>query len=211
MNTGQMMLSILAVVLLGTTILTTNRTSLQQGTILRQAQVGIYCVSLATSYIQKAMSMDFDEGTVVRPSALATSLNPGTATFTSTSDFSANTKFLTLAANLGPDTATSHNINPPKEYANKDSSYDDFDDYNGFSIDTSITNVDRFHVSASVYYVTQPTILVPTPTKTTTPTWLKRMDLYVNGSVNRTAAQGTINSKDMGTDTIKFSYIKSFY
>ena len=67
--------------------------------------------------------MDFDEGTVVRPASLVTSLNPGTATFTSTSDFQTNTKFLTLAANLGPDTVTSHNINRPKEYTNKDSSY----------------------------------------------------------------------------------------
>jgi hypothetical protein len=211
MNTGQMMLSILAVTLLGTTILTTNRTSLQQGTILRQAQVGIYCVSLATSYIQKAMSMDFDEGTVTRPASLLTSLNPGTATFTSTSDFATNTKFLTLAASLGPDTAASHNIYGPKEWANKDSSYDDFDDYNGFSVDTSIANVDRFHVSASVYYVTQPTVLVPTPTKTTTPTWLKRMDLYVNSSIDRKVFQNKQGDTKTYTDTIKFSYIKSFY
>jgi len=213
MNTGQMMLSIGALILLGATVLTTTNNSLQTGTIMRQSQVGIYCVSLATSYVQKAMSLDFDEGTVTRPSSLLTSLNPATAYFTSTSDFATNTKFLTAAASLGPDTVTSHNIYGPKEYAGKDSSFDDFDDYNGFSIDTAIASVDRFHVSAIVYYVTQPTITVPTPTKTTTPTWLKRLDLKVNSTIDPSVAQGTIlvNGVQLHQDTIRFSYIKSFY
>jgi hypothetical protein len=157
--------------------------------------------------------MNFDEGTVTRPTSLLNSTDPSTATFTSTSDFAANTKFLTLAASLGPDTVTDHNMFGPKEYANKDSSFDDFDDYNGFGIDTAIANVDRFHVSAIVYYVTKPTALVPTPAKTTTPTWLKRMDLKVNSTIDPTVAQDTIlvNGVQQHQDTIRFSYIKSFY
>jgi hypothetical protein len=215
MNTGQMLLTICALVLLGTTVLTLNRNTLNEGTILRQTESGIYAVSLATSYIQKALSLDFDEGTVTRPASVATNLDPATATFTTTSNFS-TTDFLTLAANLGIETnASGRNIYPLpsntiQEIAQKDSTFDDFDDYNNFSIDTSIVNVDRFRISAKVYYVTQPTTAQPTPTFTTTPTWLKRIDIAVNSSISRTVAVGQ-SANDSGTDTIRISYIKSFY
>ena len=198
MGTGQMILSILAVVLLGTTILTVNNNSLNQGTILRQTESGIYAVSLANSYIQKALSLDFDEKTVKRPSALATNTPPSW--------------YCTRYDSLGIETTANHqNKVGPQEYANKDSSFDDFDDYNGFSIDTSITNVDRFHVSANVYYVTQPNAGQPTPTRTNTQTWLKRLDLCVNSSISRKVFEDISAANKQGTDTIKISYIKSFY
>ena len=199
MGTGQTLLSVFALVLLGVTILTVNRNTLGQGTILRQTQSGIYAVSLANSYIQKALSLDFDEKTVTRPSALATNTPPS--------------MYCTRYDSLGPETPSTqqNKWGGATEYINVDSSFDDFDDYNGFSIDTSITNVDKFRVSASVYYVTQPTVLQPTPTYTTTQTWLKRIDVRVNSSINRTVATGLVQGKDMGTDTIKISYIKSFY
>jgi hypothetical protein len=199
MGTGQMLLSICAVVLLGATILSVNSSTLNQGTILRQSQSGIYAVSLANSYIQKALSLDFDEKTVTRPSALATNTPPS--------------MYCTRYDSLGPETPATHQNKwgGATEYANQDSSFDDIDDYNNFSIDTAITNVDKFHVSAKVYYVTQPTGAQPTPTYTTTQTWLKRIDLCVNSSINRTVATGLVAGKDIGTDTIKISYIKSFY
>jgi len=208
-------LTICALILLGTTVFTVNRNTLNQGTILRQTESGIYAVSLATSYIQKALSLDFDEGTVTRPPNVPTNLNPSTATFTTTSDYSsAGNKFLTLAANLGIETnASNRNIygtNP--EIAQKDTSFDDFDDYNNFSIDTNIVNVDKFHITAKVYYVTQPTTAQPTPTYTTTPTWLKRIDIGVNSSISRLVSVGRGGTNDTtGVDTIKISYIKSFY
>jgi len=200
MGTGQMMLSICALVLLGATVLSVNSSTLNQGTILRQSQSGIYAVSLANSYIQKALSLDFDEKTVVRPSTLNWTTPPS--------------MYCTRYDSLGPETGTLANQNKwggNPEYAQKDSSFDDFDDYNNFSIDTAITHVDMFHISAKVYYVTQPTTLVPTPTYTTTQTWLKRIDISVNSSINRTVATGLVAGKDVGTDTIKISYIKSFY
>ena len=173
-----MLLTICALVLLGTTVLTVNSNTLNQGTIMRQTQTGIYAVSLATSYIQKAMSLDFDEGTVTRPNALPTNTNPATSTFTSTSNYSATTPlaFLTTPANLGIETnASGRNIIGTQEYAGKDSSFDDFDDYNGFSVKTLVANVDSFYVSAVVYYVTQPTTAQPTPVLSATATWLKRL------------------------------------
>jgi hypothetical protein len=199
MNTGQMMLTIGALILLGTTVFTVNRNSLNQGTIMRQTESGIYAVSLATSYIQKALSLDFDENTVVRPNALPTNQVPSLLP-------------LTPAAYLGREpTAGMTNKYGPTEWANKDTSFDDFDDYNNFSIDTVIVNVDRFHVTAFVYYVTQPTTAQPTPIYTATPTWLKRLDLCVNSSMSRKVFEDPSVANKQGTDTIKISYIKSFY
>ncbi len=74
MNTGQMMLTTLAIVLLGTTVLTVNRSSLQHGTILQQTQIGVYGISLATSTVEEAAGKAFDHNTVdaavVSPSSL---------------------------------------------------------------------------------------------------------------------------------------------
>ncbi len=64
MNTGQTLLTTLAVVLLGTTVLTLNKTFLQHGTILRQTEIGLYAVSLATSVIEEASGQAFDENTI---------------------------------------------------------------------------------------------------------------------------------------------------
>jgi hypothetical protein len=190
MNTGQMLLAALAIVLLGTTVLTVNRNNLNNGTILRQTELGIYAVSLATSYMQHAASLAFDEQTVVRPAL------PSLAT-------------LTTDANLGCEYNHLHLPQPGAELhelANVPSTFDDIDDYDNFLVDTLITNVDRFHVSAIVYYVspTQPY------SKVTVPTWLKRIDLAVNCSVSRTVAVGQ-SANDTGTDTIRMSYIKSYY
>jgi len=63
MNTGQMMLTTLAIVLLGTTVLTVNRSSLQHGTILQQTQIGVYGISLAASMIEEASGKAFDKNT----------------------------------------------------------------------------------------------------------------------------------------------------
>jgi hypothetical protein len=184
MNTGQMMLTIGALILLGTTVFTVNRNTLNQGTILRQTESGIYAVSLATSYIQKAMSLAFDEKTNVRPT-LPVNAVPSA--------------YLT-APPLGIDASFG-------EIANKDSTFDDFDDYNGYLKDTSIANVDNFHVSAFVYYIQN----VPPYGQTGTPTWLKRIDLCLNSSVSRKAYADNSVGVDSGTDTIKISYIKSYY
>jgi hypothetical protein len=193
MNTGQMMLVSGAMILLGTTVFTVNRNSLQQGTVLRQTKLGIYAASLATSYIQKASGMNYDEKTVVRP-PLATIPAPAT--------------IFTASADLGPDIG-GKNIYGPPEWVGKDTSFDDFDDYNGFTIDTSITNVDRFHVSAQVYYIDT---IPPAYSPSAVPTWLKRMDIAINSSVDRKVFEtsaGDLSGK--GVDTIKLSYIFSFY
>ena len=64
MNTGQMMLTIGAVILLGLTVITVNSTFSQHGMVLEKTEVGVYATSLATSLIQEATGRAFDENTV---------------------------------------------------------------------------------------------------------------------------------------------------
>jgi len=190
MNTGQMMLTILAMVLLGTTVFSVNRNNLQHGTILRQTELGIYAVSLGTSIIQRASGMSFDEKTI-GTNSLPTTILPAAGV---------------LSTTLGRETGAA-NIFGPTEWANNDTSFDDFDDYNNFSTDSTITGVDRFHIGAVVYYVNQD----PPYAKSATPTWLKQMDITVNNTISRSAFQNPNEALDKGTDTIKMSYIFSFY
>jgi hypothetical protein len=192
MGTGQMFLTIMAVMLLGVTIMSVNRNNLNQGTILRQTEIGIYAVSLATSYIQKAAAMDFDQKTV-------SGLVYITVPMPQPPSIPAAT--LTAPGSLGFDGSAT----TPIEVVNKDDTYNDFDDYNGYVYDTTITSVDKFHVTASVYYVNQ----TPPYTKNTANiTWLKQMDIKINNSIDRKVFQGSSTS---GTDTIKMSYIMGFY
>jgi len=194
MNSGQTMLSLLAMVLLGTTVLTVNRNSLNNGTILRQTELGIYSVSLATSYIQRAKQMAFDEKTT---GGLAISLPMAKPTAG------------TLSATMGPESGARY-FTPPGgtmetyETTNYDNTYDDFDDYNNFVKDTSVDGVDKFRVTARVCYASQ----VPPFSDTTGATWLKRIVVKVNNSIKRSVYTKEVST---GTDTITFSYIKSFY
>jgi hypothetical protein len=64
MNTGQMLLTIGAVILLGMTVITVNSTFSQHGLVLEKTEVGVYATSLATSLIQEATGRAFDENTV---------------------------------------------------------------------------------------------------------------------------------------------------
>lgn len=186
MNAGQMMLVGMALVLLGTTVLSVNSNSLNNGTILRQTELGIYAVSLATSYIQRASELDWDQKTVGGlvfiniPMPQSPNIPAADAT---------------APASLGRDVG---------EYQGCDNTFNDFDDYNGFVEDTVIPGVDNFHVTAQVYYVNQ---TPPYSMTTANATWQKQMDIQVTNSINRKVFSG----ESAGTDTIKLSYIYAFY
>jgi hypothetical protein len=124
MGTGQMLLAGLATVLLGTTILSLNRSSIQHGSILQQTEVGVYGVSIATSIVEEAQGMAFDEKTV--------------------DDAVTNTSG--LSSSLGPETGETTS---PVSTSN----FDDFDDFNGLDQDLNVQGVDRFRVRASVVYI----------------------------------------------------------
>jgi hypothetical protein len=193
MNTGQTMLTTMAMVLLGTTVFSVNRNNLQHGSILRQTELGIYAVSLATSIVQRASGMSFDELTVGN-SSVPTTIDPTTGV-------------LTISTKLGRDIGGDNKVGPT-EIIRKDTSFDDFDDYNNFDKDTTIVGVDIFHISAIVYYVSQ----TPPYSRTTAPTWLKQMDIATNNSISRKVFEDTSKSlSKAGVDTIKMSHIFSYY
>lgn len=77
MNTGQTMLTIGAMVLLGYTVLSTNRSSLTHGVILQQTEIGVYMISLAISRIEEASGKAFDQETTDDIVTSTDALTPG--------------------------------------------------------------------------------------------------------------------------------------
>ncbi len=126
MNTGQMLLTAGAVVLLGTTVLTVNRSFNSQGTILEHTEIGVYATSLATSIIDEASSQAFDQNTVDNAVTAASSL----------------TKYNKLAPELGEKTIPDSTVH-----------FNDFDDYNGLSMGVKVVGVDSFTVTCQVHYI----------------------------------------------------------
>lgn len=101
MGTGQMMLTLAAFMLLGVVILSVNTGLMQVNTTMNNSRVDIMAVSLATSIMEDATGIAFDENTTA---AAITSTTP-----------------LTASSSLGLD--GSENRNNPV-------GFDDFDDYN---------------------------------------------------------------------------------
>lgn len=63
MNTGQMILSIGALLLLALTVLRVNNTILQTDSVMMDSKFGILATSIATSFIEKASKKAFDANT----------------------------------------------------------------------------------------------------------------------------------------------------
>ncbi len=64
MNTGQTILTIIAIVFLGTNVVSVNRTFMQHGIILQQTEIGLFATSLATSLIEEAQGKAFDKNSL---------------------------------------------------------------------------------------------------------------------------------------------------
>jgi hypothetical protein len=64
MNTGQTLLTIIAIVLLGSNVVSINRTFTQHGVILQQTEIGIFGISLGMSIVEEAQGRAFDENTI---------------------------------------------------------------------------------------------------------------------------------------------------
>lgn len=131
MNTGQTILTIGAMMLLGSVMLTLNRGFIQYGTIMNESEIGIYAISIATSIVEEASGQNYDEVTV---NDAVTSVN-------------------SLTSTLGPESGESTS---PVTTQN----FDDFDDYNNLDMWIVISGVDSFNVRANVYYIepTAPTV-----------------------------------------------------
>jgi hypothetical protein len=120
-----MLLATLALALLGSTVLTLNRSSTQHGTILQQTEIGVYGISMATSIVEEAQGLAFDETTVDNAVAAVSS----------------------LTSTMGPE---SGETTSPVTTNN----YDDFDDFNNLNMLVNVSGVSQFRIQARVYYVT---------------------------------------------------------
>lgn len=134
-----MLLTTGAIVLLGLTVLTVNRMYGTQGDILRQSEIGIYAISTATSMLEEASGLSFDEATV--------------------DNSITNTANLTTAASLGPESG---------ERTSPESTtlFDDFDDFHNLRMGVGISGVDSFTVRGTISYVPDTAPDVPTTTRT---------------------------------------------
>lgn len=119
-----MLLTVGAVILLGTTVITVNNSSLHHGTILQVTQVGVYGISLATSVIEEASGKSFDQNTDNAEVSLPSS----------------------MSATLGPESGET--TTPPST-----GYFNDFDDYNGLTKKDTVAGVDIFTTKIKVYYV----------------------------------------------------------
>jgi hypothetical protein len=154
MGTGQTMLTILAMLLMGRLILMVNQNNANMGEAVKMSEYRITATSLATSYLEDATGKEYDKMTLP-PN------DPPTITATN----------CTAPASLGPDAG--------EVYPN----FDDFDDFNGLDrLDTLrdmtgkiITAI--YHVRGKVEYVKiSGGAIVP---ETTTPTYTKRFTLTI--------------------------------
>lgn len=154
MGTGQMMLTIGAMFLLSLTILNVNRAVYNTNSTMAESRFNILAVSVATSILEDASGLAFDENTV-------------TAAVTSTSSLTA---------------ATSFGINSG-ESASNPNGFDDFDDYNVYkttpkadTIQIAGTNKKViFHSLCKVDYVMENNLSTTSASKT----WHKRIQLRV--------------------------------
>jgi hypothetical protein len=76
MNTGQTVLTIVAIVLLGTNVVSVNRTFIQHGAVLQQTEIGIFGISLATSLVEEAQGKAFDKYSLTGCLAATTECTP---------------------------------------------------------------------------------------------------------------------------------------
>jgi hypothetical protein len=63
-NTGQTVLTIIAIVFLGTNVVSVNRTFLQHGVILQQTEIGLFGATVATSLLEEAQGKAFDKNSL---------------------------------------------------------------------------------------------------------------------------------------------------
>jgi hypothetical protein len=182
MNTGQTMLTIGALMLLGVSVMMTNRSSLQHGAIINQTEISLYAVSLAQAKIEEASGKAFDTW------SSSDTLDMG----------SAITSLTQLSTTLGKEAGESYT----SEHVNN---FDDFDDYNYFSGSNPyrlyVAGVDTFRIQSTVFYVDTANPEAAVGTRT----WHKRMIVKVWPTVT---PWGGANPKP---DTVTMSYIYSYF
>jgi hypothetical protein len=190
MGTGQTMLTILAMLLMGRLILMVNENNANMGEAVKMSEYRITATSLATSYLEDAVGKEFDEKTLPP-------YDPPTVTATS----------CTVPASLGPDAG--------EVYPN----FDDFDDYNGLDRQDTLRDISGkiitaiYHVVGKVQYVkiTGGAIVA----ETTTPTYTKQFIVTITSpSVLKDNFSYSLKSQNTVVnvqDTLRFSTLFSYW
>ncbi len=139
MNTGQTIITIAAFVFLTTILMNFYGLVASTGDDIASGQDGILETTIATSYMQLAQGMSFDQ---ISDSSDIAIHNPAA---------------LTPASHLGPDDA----------YEDSVQNFNDFDDFNGLTLDKQPGGTNRvYRTSFAVHYVdpTDAEVVVYTPT-----------------------------------------------
>jgi hypothetical protein len=164
MGLGQTLLTILAMAMLGTLMLTVNTNTMDSGDALEQSEYRIMASSLGISMLERASGLSFDENTVTGEVTATTMLTS------------------TLGAESGETEAT----------------FDDFDDYHGFSkwvLGNAITfRSADYHLRSRVDYVMVSSNQVVTSAGRT---YHKRLQIEV--------------SSPFMQDTLRFSTVYSYW
>jgi hypothetical protein len=164
MGLGQMILSVLAMALLGTVLLMMNNTTLDSGSSVETTEYIIMASSIGVSQMESALGKSFDEHTITHAVSSASE----------------------LSSTLG------------KEGGETEATFDDFDDYNGFSKwimgDSLYFRSANFFVRDSVDYVT---ISGNTVVNSVSRTYHKRLRVWVSSPFMR--------------DTLTFSTVYSYW
>ena len=126
MATAQTLLTIAALVLLSMSLLNFNGTVAQSGNSIESAQDGILETTIATSFLELAQGLAFDEVTDSSDVAIT------------------NVNVLTSPTQLGPDSSVENSVY----------TFDDFDDFNGLALDKEVSgNGRRYRAQFSVNYI----------------------------------------------------------
>jgi hypothetical protein len=164
MGLGQTLLTILAMAMLGTLMLTVNTNTMDNGDSLEQSEYRIMASSLGISMLERASGLSFDQNTV-------------------SSDISSPSS---LTATLGP------------ESGEMEATFNDFDDYNGFSknvLGNAITfRSADFRLWSRVEYVA---IVGDSVSTSLARTYHKRLQIWVGSPFMR--------------DTLQFSTVYSYW
>ena len=124
MNTGQMMLTLGALILLSLLTLRVNSSQLSTQDTMQNSKFGVLAVSVASSIIEEASEKTFDEKT--------------------DSNFVSSVSGLTNRSSFGTDSG---------ENADSSNTFNDFDDFDGYSITDSTMPSAIFNVSCIVNYI----------------------------------------------------------
>jgi hypothetical protein len=164
MGLGQMLLSVLAMSLLGGVLLMMNNTTLDSGSAVETTEYVIMASSLGVSQMEQALGKAFDENTV--------------------------------SSDVGSTASLSSTLT--KEGAEVEATFDDFDDYNGFSKtvvgDSVFFRSATYLISDSVDYVTISGNAVVTSASRT---YHKRLRVWVSSPFMK--------------DTLKFQTVYSYW